>query len=57
MAFLSAVETAPFFETSFPLLRGELVGFFLGVHVHGIGIPGGSVPSGDGGVECNRGSG
>ena len=29
VAFLSAAETAPFFETSFPFLRCELTGFFL----------------------------
>ena len=56
VAFLSATETAPFFETFFPFLQGELAGFFLEVYVHGIGIPGGSAPSGGRGVECNRGS-
>ena len=29
VAILSAAETASFFETSFPLLRCELVVFFL----------------------------
>ena len=29
VAFLSAVETVPFFETSFPFLWCELVGFLL----------------------------
>ena len=57
VAFLSAVETAPFFETSFLFLQGEFAGFFLGVYIHGIGIPGGSAPSGGGGVECDGSSG
>ena len=57
VAFLPAVETPSFFETSFSFLWGEFAGFFLGVYVHGIGIPGGSAPSGGGGVECNGSSG
>ena len=57
VAFLPAAETAPFFETSFSFLWGKFAGFFLGVYVHGIGIPGGSAPSGGRGVECNGSSG
>ena len=57
VAFLSAAETAPFFETSFPLLWCELVGFVLCVDVHGIWIPGGSVPCRGRGVESDGGSG
>ena len=57
VAFLSAVETTPFFETSFSFLRGKFVRFFLGVYVHGIGIPRGSAPSGGRGVEHNGSSG
>ena len=53
VAFLSAAETAPFFETSFSFLQGKFAGFFFRVYVHGIGIPGGSTPSGGGGVECD----
>ena len=56
VAFLSAVETVPFFETSFPLLWCELAGSVFRVYIHGIGILGGSISTGDGGVESNRGS-
>ena len=57
MAFLSAAETASFFETFLPFLQGKLPWSFIGVDVHGIGVPGGSVPSGGGSVEsdwCSR---
>ena len=57
MPFLSALKTLSFFETPLSLFGGKLPRLFLGVDVHGIGVPGGSVPSGGRGVECNRGSG
>ena len=57
MSFLSTAETASFFETFVSFFWGELLGFFIGVDVHGIGVPGGSVPSGDGGMESDRCSG
>ena len=57
MAFLSAAETASFFETFVPFLQGKLFWSFIGVDVHGIGVLGGSVPSGGGGVESNGSSG
>ena len=57
VALLSAAETAPFFETFFLFLWGELSGFLFGIYIHGIGILGGSVPGGGGGVECDWGSG
>ena len=57
MSFLSTAETVSFLETFISLLRGELLGSFIGVDVHGIGVPGGSVLGGDGGMESNGGSG
>ena len=57
VAFLSAAETVSFFETFILFLQGKLLGSFIGVDIHGIGVPGGSVPSGDGGVESDRSSG
>ena len=57
MAFLSAAETASFFETFIPFFWGKLLWSFIGVDVHGIGVPGGSVPSGGGGVESDGSSG
>ena len=57
VAFLSAAETASFLETFFPFLWGKLLRFFIGVNVHGIGVPGRSVPSGGGGMESDRSSG
>ena len=53
VAFLSAAETAPFFKTSILLFRGKLLQLFLGVDVHGIGVPGGSASSGGGGMESD----
>ena len=57
VALLSAAETASFFETLILFFRGKLLGSFIGVDVHGIGIPGGSVPSGGRGVESDGSSG
>ena len=57
MAFLSVAETASFFETFIPFLRGKLLWLFIGVDVHGIGVLGGSVSSGGGGVESDGSSG
>ena len=57
VAFLSAAETMPFFETSFLLFWCELAGSVLRVDIHGIGILGGGVSTGDRGVESNGGSG
>ena len=54
---LSASETMSFFEASLPLFRSKLPWLLLGVDVHGIGVFGGSIPSGGGGMECDRGSG
>ena len=56
MAFLSAAEAASFFETSVPFLRGKFLWFVIYVNVHSIGVPGGSVHSGGGSMECDRGS-
>ena len=53
MAFLPAAEAASFFETSVPFLRGKFLWFIIYVDVHGIGVPGGSVPSGGGSMECD----
>ena len=53
MSFLSTAKTASFLETFISFLRGELLGSFIGVDVHGIGVPGGSVPGGDGGMESD----
>ena len=53
MSFLSATETASFFETFILFLRGKLPWSFIGVDIHGIGVPGGSVPGGDGGMESD----
>ena len=55
--FLSALKTSSFFETPLSFFRGKLPQLFLGVDIHGIGVPRGSVPSGGGGVECDGGSG
>ena len=57
MTLLSASETTSFFEAPFPFFRSKLPWFLLGVNIHGIGVFGGSIPSGGGGVECDRGSG
>ena len=54
VAFLSAAETASFFETFLPFFRGKLLRSFIGIHVHGVGIPGGSASSGGGGMESDR---
>ena len=53
MAFFSAAEAASFFKTSVPFLQGKLLWFVSYVDVHGIGVPGGSVPSGGGSMECD----
>ena len=57
VSFLSATETASFFETFILFLQGKLLWFFIDVDVHGIGVPGGSVPRGGGGMESDGGSG
>ena len=57
MAFLSAAETASFFETLISFLWGKLLWFFIDIDVHGIGIQGGSVPDGGRGVEGDWGPG
>ena len=57
VAFLCAAETASFFETFIPFLQGKLLWFFIGVDVHGIGVPGGSVSSGGGSMESDGSSG
>ena len=57
MAFLSAAETASFFETFIPFLQGKLLWLFIGVDVHGIGVLEGSILSGGGGVESDGSSG
>ena len=57
VAFLSTAETVSFFETFFSFFQSELLGFFLSIYIHGVGIPGGSVPGRGGGVESDRGSG
>ena len=57
VAFLSAAETLSFFETFIPFLQGKFLWLLIGVDIHGIGVPGGSVPSGGGGVESNGSSG
>ena len=57
VAFLSAVETASFFETFIPFFQGKLLWSLIGVDVHGIGVPEGSILSGGGGVESDGSSG
>ena len=57
MAFPPAAEATSFFETLVPFFRGKLLWSFIGVNVHGVGVPGGRVPSGGGGVEGDWSSG
>ena len=57
MASLPAAETLSFFVTLVPFFRGKLLWFFIGVNVHGVGVPGGRVPSRGGGVEGDWSSG
>ena len=55
--FCQHLETTTFFEAPLPFFRSKLPWLLLGVDVQGIGVFGGSIPSGGGGVECNGGSG
>ena len=57
VAFLPAAKATSFFETLVPFFWGKLLWFFIGVNVHGVGVPGGWVPCGGGGVEGDWGSG
>ena len=57
MAFLLASEATSSFEAFLSSLRSKLSWFFLGVNVHCVGVPGGSIPGGGRGMEGDRGSG
>ena len=57
VSFLSASETASFFEAFFPFLWSKLPWLFFGVDVHGVGVPGGGIPGRGGGMESDWGSG
>ena len=57
VAFLLASETSSFPEALLPFFESEFPGFFFGIYVHGIGVPGGSTSGRGRGMECDRGSG